>query len=180
MTLGERWVDDLFAGPNTAIISPCGTYRPALSRDCGGERPLVCIGLNPSTADHWKNDRTIDKDILFTKAWGFGRFIKLNAYDYRTKHPKLMFAAQKRGIAISSDENDRVILRVVDEALRRGGRVWVAWGGNITPIRQGELKYNLLSAVELWCIKTNKDRYGTPVHELYQPNNSVLQRWGVP
>lgn len=196
--VGATW-RDLFVGPSTAIFSPCGTYRRALSRDCtpsvvvnspggivswtdhttaGVLPPLVGIGLNPSTADHRNNDQTILKDIKFTKAWGFGRFIKLNAYDYKATKPNEMFAAQKRGVPINTDDNNRMILHVVNHALECGGKIWVAWGTKIERARQLQLAQDLLGDVELWCIDINNDL--TPVHELYQPDASVLQRWPRP
>lgn len=170
-------VEDLFAGPDSAMMSLDELYRHGLSRDCGGECPLVGIGLNPSTADHRKDDNTIRKDKKFTRAWGFGRFIKLNAYDYRSTDPKAMFGAKRNGIRIISARNDLVIREVIDEAIWRKGKVWVAWGKNIEPDRQREMAA-LLDGAELWCIKTNLD--GSPVHELYQPDASVLQRWECP
>ncbi len=176
---------ELFEGPSTAIFSECGLYRRGLSRDMstffdtdGDEQhvpPLVCIGLNPSTADAMKDDATIRRDKHFTRAWGFGRFVKLNAYDYRSTDPGAMFKAERDGTPINTDDNNRMILRVVDYALGRQGKIWVAWGGKISERRQRELACDLLGDVELWCINTNQD--GTPVHELYQPNDSVLRLW---
>ena len=171
--------EDLFVGKSTAIFSPCRTYRTGLSRDMGATEspfpPLVCIGLNPSTADHRIDDPTIRKDQHFTTAWGFGRFIKLNAYDYRSTDPAAMFKAQKAGKTICSPENNQMILRVVNRALELGGKIWVAWGAKIEPARQREIAMDLLGDVELWCIDANQN--GTPVHELYQKNESVLRLW---
>jgi hypothetical protein len=165
--------------PGTAEFSEDALYRYTLTRENlipGNDRVLVDIGLNPSTATADEDDRTIAKGIVYALAWGFGRLVKLNAYTYRTKSPKIMFSAKSQGIDIVGPANDRWILDIVELANRTGGKVLCSWGGNIEPFRQEQL-VELLKGVELWCVKQNEDRWGTPAHYLYQKNSSTLIPW---
>ncbi len=155
----------------SAVFSPCGVYRYRLDRFLGGDRPLVGIGLNPSTATAEENDPTLRRDCHFTRAWGFGHFVKLNAYGYKATEPDVMWAADGAGIDIVGPD-----LAVVAWARERGGRVWASWGSHIGVDRQIQLAQML--GEDVWCIKTNLD--GSPVHELYQPNVSVLKPWRCP
>lgn len=52
-----------------------------------GEKPLISIGLNPSTADEKKPDMTISKIIGFANRFGFDSFIMLNLYAQRATFP---------------------------------------------------------------------------------------------
>jgi hypothetical protein len=160
-----------------AVFSPCGKYRYRLDRFLGSDVPLVGIGLNPSTATAEKNDPTLRRDCHFTRAWGFGHFIKLNAYGFKATIPADMWSAKASGVDIVGPDNDEMIAKICAWAHSNGGRVWASWGGNIEIDRQRRIA-ELLLGIEVWCIKTNGD--GTPVHELYQPNSSVLVPWRCP
>ena len=52
-----------------------------------GINPLVVLGVNPSTADDVKPDRTITRVCGFADRLGFDSFVMLNAYPLRT--PKI-------------------------------------------------------------------------------------------
>ena len=45
-----------------------------------GERPLITIGLNPSTATQLKLDNTVTKVTKVARQCGFDSFIMLNLY----------------------------------------------------------------------------------------------------
>lgn len=52
-----------------------------------GRNPIIIIALNPSTADNFKSDRTVDKIRVYSESWGFDSFIFLNLYPVRTTKP---------------------------------------------------------------------------------------------
>lgn len=175
----------------TAVMSPCGIYRYELTReDIQGERPgllarmvgeavgrpLVDIGLNPSTATAEEDDRTIRKGCLYAKIWGCSRFLKLNAYGYRHKSPAVMFAAKGHGIDIVGPENLVAIRRGVALARELNGILLVSWGANIEPEWQRELAKEL--GDDAMCVKVNGD--GTPMHYLYARNDVQLVPWRCP
>uniref|UniRef100_UPI00260AFB77 DUF1643 domain-containing protein n=1 Tax=uncultured Halomonas sp. TaxID=173971 RepID=UPI00260AFB77 len=69
-------------------------YRYALWRVWSNHSPLLIVSmLNPSTADHRKDDPTIRRVIGFAKRDGFGGIIVLNAYAFRATNPRNMLAA---------------------------------------------------------------------------------------
>lgn len=68
-----------------ATISRGGQNRLTLTRHWGaGERRVCFVGLNPSTADHQKDDPTVRRWIHFAKEWGFDGFVAVNLYPYRS------------------------------------------------------------------------------------------------
>lgn len=164
---------------NTAIITPDGVYRYWLSRELGGDRPLVICGLNPSVADARKDDPTIRKDIGFAKRWGCGRVIKVNAEAFRATDPAVLKRARKSGVNTIGPENDEYIRRAFGLAWLTNGIPLVAWGNHITEQRQRDISFLLrMLGVTPVCLGTNKN--GSPVHELYQPYERELVPWVCP
>jgi hypothetical protein len=172
-----------------AELSPCGTYRYMLSRSLdhqgvddlliqGTERArrrCLFVMLNPSTADALLNDPTIEKCIKFARAWGYQRLDVVNLYAYRATDPKALRVAavpSQLGTNIIGPNNDNWIASLAADA----SRVVLAWGGNSPmPERAGHV-LRILETVghqDLCCLKQNKD--GSPVHPLYQRDDSVLQ-----
>lgn len=162
-----------------AIFSDDQIYRWWLTRELGGERTLVAIGLNPSTATAETNDPTIRKDIGFAKLWGCGRIVKGNAYGYRATDPANMKRARKAGVDVVGFDNDRYLMDMITAAKHGGGVVLVAWGNHIEPDRQRHLArmFDHVGVTPM-CLGTNKNR--TPVHELYQPYDRALVAWSCP
>ena len=158
----------------TASFSRCRTFRYTLTRDLGGARPLVVIGLNPSTADARQDDPTVRREIAFALRWGFGRLVKLNAYSYRATDPRVMQAAAKRGDDIVGPRNDAAITRALTDARASDGLVLVAWGRHARPERVSRL-VELLAGTEARCLRTNLD--GSPVHPLYQRATTRPKPW---
>lgn len=52
-----------------------------------GKKPLLVLGLNPSTADEKKPDATIRKIMGFAERWGYDSFIMVNLYPLRCTFP---------------------------------------------------------------------------------------------
>lgn len=71
-----------------AILSKNGKHRFALWRIWDKELPKIAfIGLNPSTANHLKDDPTIKRVRRFAKDWGYGGFYMLNLFTKVTPNP---------------------------------------------------------------------------------------------
>jgi Uncharacterized protein conserved in bacteria len=73
----------------SAVLSECGKYRYELERQIAPllndwHKPVVFIGVNPSTADADTDDATIRKMSGFTLRWGFTRFMVGNVFAYRS------------------------------------------------------------------------------------------------
>ena len=65
----------------SAVISDCQRYRYWLERD-RGERPLVFVMLNPSTADAEVDDPTIRRCRRFASDNGYTGIIVVNLYAF--------------------------------------------------------------------------------------------------
>ncbi|MBX5082132.1 DUF1643 domain-containing protein [Rhizobium lentis] len=125
---------DLFTGASqapemamTAVLSKDEgqLYRPELRRVWDRSKPLlvVCM-LNPSTADHRRNDPTVLTLIHFARLWGYGGLLIVNLFDFRAASPKDMMAAAQP----ISPENVSYIDGALNEARHRGTPVLAAWG----------------------------------------------------
>jgi len=55
-----------------------------------GVNPLVCVGVNPSTAAPGDPDRTVSKVMGFAARNGFDSWVMLNLYPQRSIDPKGM------------------------------------------------------------------------------------------
>lgn len=72
-----------------AEFSECGKYRYKLWRIWNAEKPLVmCIGLNPSTANHTKNDNTINILVRVLTHLGYGGFYMMNLFAWISSKPE--------------------------------------------------------------------------------------------
>lgn len=106
-----------------ASISRCGAYRYHLWREWDPSLPrMLLIMLNPSKADHQRDDHTITKSIAIARHLGCGRLDVGNLAAFRSSHP-----ADLRGaLAPIGPQNDRHLSRM----LREAGLVVCAWGAN--------------------------------------------------
>lgn len=70
-----------------ATYSDCGTLRLTLTREWA-DGPRVCyIGHNPSTAGHETDDPTSLAWVHFAKVNGFGSYVAVNMYPFRSPSP---------------------------------------------------------------------------------------------
>lgn len=73
----------------SAKFSDCGKYRYYLYRIWDSKKPLVmCIGLNPSTANEQNNDPTINSLIKLLDGLGFGEFYMTNLFALISSKPE--------------------------------------------------------------------------------------------
>lgn len=70
-----------------ASLSDRETLRWTLTRTWRAGPHVCWIGLNPSKADHRIDDPTTSRWIHFTNFWGFGAFVAVNLYPYRSSDP---------------------------------------------------------------------------------------------
>ena len=87
-----------------------------------GENPLICFGVNPSTAKPGNLDPTVASVARFAFEQGYDGWIMFNLYPQRATNPDKMHKHFQKKI---HDKNMEVI-----EALTRdvGADVWCAWG----------------------------------------------------
>jgi len=160
---------------SAAEFSSCRRYRWWLERRWDG-RPIgsgdhvAMIGMNPSTADLAVNDPTVAGCIKRARLWGFGAFVMLNAFGYRS--------TDQAGLLLIDDPvgpgNDPAILHHAGAALR----VVVGWGKPPKPLSaRGAQVAALLSSIDVqpMCFAINAD--GSPKHPLYVRHDAPLMPW---
>jgi hypothetical protein len=126
-------------------------------------RPIVWIGLNPSTADETADDPTIRRICGFSRAWDFGAVLMLNLFAYRATNPRDMMAAD--------DPVGQCNDMWLTEAVRLGCPIVAAWGeGGRFRDRQREFEEK-----GFMCLGMNKS--GAPKHPLYLPADATLEVW---
>jgi hypothetical protein len=182
-------VVDISTGGDIAVFSPSRTHRFALTRTIYQptlmyepatdtiapfpRRVLVGCGLNPSTADAWKDDQTIRKGKGFGARWGCGLYIMLNAHGYRATDPADMKRAAKHGDNVVGEYNDALITFVLSQ-MTEGDIALAAWGAHASPMRDARMReIAAVQGVRWRCFGTNQD--GTPKHPLYVPWATQLE-----
>ena len=95
-------------------------YRYVLGRV--GRRPLVCIGINPSTAQPGALDPTLKSVERLANANGFDSWIMFNVYPQRATNPNDMDKTPDRALC---GENLRWLQAVLAQT---EPTMWAAWG----------------------------------------------------
>lgn len=113
------------------ITGPKDCYRYWLKRVIGrGKRLIVWVMLNPSTADHRKDDATIKRVMRFSKDWGFDIVIVVNVFAYRARDPKVIHALlKKRPLEFVMGPDNSFW---IDYWTSRAQRLVIGWGRNMT------------------------------------------------
>jgi len=139
-----------------ARFSSCGSYRYSLERSWkGGEGRVLFIGLNPSTADHKKDDPTIRRCVGVAKSWGFSSMEIVNLFAYRATYPADLKAAPEP----IGKANDRWIRA----AQQRSDKTIACWG---SIGRFGDRARKVLkNLADPYCLKINQSL--EPAHPLY-------------
>lgn len=148
----------------SAVISECGRYRYALSRQWDANKPMVAfIGLNPSTADANLDDPTIRRCIGFAKRLGAGTLVMLNLFAWRATDPSELWKADDP----VGPENDEYLVTIPKAAA-----ISVACWGTHGAFMGRDLEVTAIIGDGLMCFGTTKD--GFPKHPLYLPKNTNL------
>ena len=150
----------------TANFSSCRKYRYSLSRIWDKQKKFVLfIGLNPSTADEEMDDPTIRRCSGYAQKWGYGGFMMVNLFAYRTTLPSNL---KKVKYPVGS-ENDKYIVKLSKKA----DITVAAWGDNGNLYSRDK---QILSLVpNLMCLKINKS--GQPAHPLYLKKGLKLTKF---
>lgn len=172
--------DFVAQGVSGALFSPNRLHRYWLWRTWSpADKPLVFIGLNPSTADEVKNDPTVERMVRRAREYGHGGLIVVNLFAFRAVNPEDMLDSHEAGIDIVGMDNDAAIVY----AARSAGTVVCGWGAHGTYMGRGRDVLNLLSdqphadgsLTHLGLTKT-----GQPRHPLYISYRVKPQPWRTP
>lgn len=144
-----------------------------------GENPLICIGINPSTARPDALDNTLKSVERIAKANGFDSFIMFNVYPQRATDPDQMDREMDGRL---HEENMKAFDYIL--SLSKAPAVWAAWGTVICKrpylkecvedmIRVGESR----GAQWYCCGKCSKA--GHPHHPLYLRKDEPIRPFDV-
>ncbi len=142
-----------------------------------GERPLICIGVNPSTAEPDNLDNTLKSVERIARFNGYDSFIMFNVYAQRATRPGDMDVQRNEAL---HRENMSAFRYVLEASLPRRPAVWAAWGSVI------EMRPYLPRCVEdmialgeefgaEWFTAGPRSKKGHPHHPLYLKKDSVLE-----
>lgn len=144
-----------------AVLSADRRYRYALTRAWQpGKRGIAWIMLNPSTADHEEDDRTIAKITRFSKGWGFDRLAVANLFGYRATDPRELDGVDDP----VGQSNDRWLRTVIEGA----ELVICAWGMRGSMLERDRIVLGILAGagVDPYVLRLTK-RTAKPEHPLY-------------
>ena len=91
-----------------------------------GKNPLICIGINPSTAEPENLDNTLKSVERIALGNGFDSFIMFNVYAQRATDPDAMEKSCNLRLHRENLEAFRYVLSISDKPA-----VWAAWGAII-------------------------------------------------
>ena len=155
-------------GSSSAILSECGIYRYVLTRRWDWYLPTChFVMLNPSTADHDKDDPTIRRCRNFASAFGYGAFEVRNLFAFRSVSPdQLRLARDPVG-----PENDAHL-----SSLYHTAPVIAAWGDEVNSrVKQrADIVRKLFKekGLLLQCLGVTVN--GCPRHPLYVQKDRLL------
>ena len=91
-----------------------------------GRNPLICIGINPSTAEPDSLDNTLKSVERIALGNGFDSFIMFNVYAQRATDPDAMERSCNMALHKENLEAFRYVLSISEKPA-----VWAAWGAII-------------------------------------------------
>ena len=146
-----------------------------------GTKPLICIGINPSTAEPGNLDNTLKSVERIALGNGFDSFIMFNVYAQRATRPEDM---EKACNEILHGEN----MKAFEYVLRLSeGRpvVWAAWGTIIEKRKYlPDCLMDMIALGERYDAKwvtagARSKKGGHPHHPLYLRKDSGLDEFDV-
>lgn len=153
----------------SAQFSADGVYRHWLKRDeliPGSTKRgrVVFIMLNPSTADHERNDPTLTRCINFATSWGYNNLTVVNLFDWIATNPKEL---PRERLVASSPYNDISIL----SAAHGASLIVCAWGAYPHLAGRGQWVLDDLKELGHLPCALALTKGGQPRHPLYLPAN---------
>lgn len=146
-----------------------------------GKNPLICIGINPSTASPLKLDPTVRNVSTIAKLNGFDGWMMMNIYPQRATLPEDM---DKESNDFLISQNTKAFDYILDSVYNKKPTIWAAWG---TIINKRPFLYNCLSELYKvsvkydanWISFGNCSKDGHPHHPLYLKLDSGYNEFDI-
>ena len=144
-----------------------------------GKNPLICIGINPSTAEPDNLDNTLKSVERIALGNGFDSFIMFNVYAQRATSPDDM---EKQCNCVLHEENLKAFRYVLSISERP--TVWAAWGAIIEKRKYlPDCVRDMLRAGECygaqWVCAGAITKKGHPHHPLYLRKDEKIKPFDV-
>ena len=144
-----------------------------------GKNPLICIGINPSTAKPGDLDNTLKSMERIAMGNGFDSFIMFNVYAQRATDPDAMEHTCNQQLHRENLEAFRYVLSIGENPT-----VWAAWGTIIE--KRDYLKdclKDMIAAGEeygaSWVCAGKRSKKGHPHHPLYLRKDECIRPFDV-
>lgn len=144
-----------------------------------GKNPLICIGINPSTAKPGDLDNTLKSVERIAHGNGFDSFIMFNVYAQRATDPDAMEKQCNMALHRENLEAFRYVLSISEKPA-----VWAAWGTIIE--KRDYLPRCLRDMLEAgqsygagWYCAGRVSKKGHPHHPLYLRKDEKLRPFDV-
>ena len=144
-----------------------------------GQKPLICIGINPSTAQPDDLDNTLKSVQRIALGNGYDSFLMFNVYAQRATDPDAMEKVCNPLLHRENMEAFRYVL-----SLSGSPAIWAAWGAVIE--KRGYLKDCLRDMLDIgrkygaqWYCAGAITKKGHPHHPLYLRKDEKLRPFDV-
>ncbi len=144
-----------------------------------GKNPLICIGINPSTAEPDNLDNTLKSVERIALGNGFDSFIMFNVYAQRATDPDAMEKVCNEKLHQENLKAFRYVLSISDKPA-----VWAAWGAIIE--KRGYLADCVRDMVTAgqeygakWYCAGAITKKGHPHHPLYLRKDEKIKPFDV-
>ena len=144
-----------------------------------GEKPLICFGVNPSTAEPHNLDNTLKSVSRIARTNGYDRWIMFNLYPQRATNPNYMHSECNKTLFKTNIKKIKEILKKYNNP-----DIWAAWGTLIE--KRNYLKQCLIQiSSELdgsncnWITFGKRSKKGHPHHPLYLNTNSTKNKFDI-
>lgn len=140
-----------------------------------GQHPLICIGINPSTAEPDHLDNTLKSVERIALGNGYDSFLMFNVYAQRATNPNTMERICNPELHRENMEAFRYIL-----SISPAPAIWAAWGSLIE--KRGYLSQCLRDMLSIgkefgaaWYCAGAITKAGHPHHPLYLRKDEILR-----
>ena len=147
-----------------------------------GENPLICIGINPSTAAPGALDNTLKSVERIALANGYDSFLMFNVYAQRATDPDDMDRVRSERLHRENMEAFRYVLSSYGEG--HTPAVWAAWGTIIE--KRDYLIPTLRDMITIgqeygtvWYSVGTRSKKGHPHHPLYLKKDAVTEPFDI-
>lgn len=146
-----------------------------------GIKPLICVGINPSTAAPGALDNTLKSVERIAHHNGYDSFIMFNVYAQRATRPDDMEPQRNE---LLHRENMKAFDHVLSLDAAGSPAVWAAWGAIIE--KREYLPACVLDMIQIgqsrgaqWFSAGKRSKKGHPHHPLYLRKDSPLETFDV-